>query len=80
MSRRQALFSLRVSSNISGICSGSSSTKALKPNGPDESGDDHTYMIKDTRPGKNENGKLGKTEMAEEVLRRAETLSQDSSL
>ena len=31
-------------------------TKALKPNGPDESGDDHTYMIKDTRPGKNENG------------------------
>ena len=31
-------------------------TQAQKANGPDESGDEHTYMIKDTHPGKNENG------------------------
>ncbi len=34
----------------------SDGTKALKPNGMDEDGDDHTFMIADTWPGKNENG------------------------
>lgn len=34
----------------------SDGTKAAAPNGKDGEGDEHTYMIKDTRPGKDANG------------------------
>lgn len=34
----------------------SDGTQALKPNGPGESGDEHTYMIKDVNTNKNETG------------------------